>query len=216
MSSKIKKLSKNEVVYDILRSRILNGTYPPGHRVTIDDIARELKLSNSPIREAINKLAAENFLKIIPYSGAVVQLVNENEYIEIMYVLGILDGVATSLSSGFMDENDIEHLKNINQQMNDALDIFDLITFSNLNRKFHLFIYSKCNNNFLINQLESIWQKISYGNNVRFTFAPVRAKESITEHEEIIKMLQEKTSADKIERFLRRHKSNMISAIKSK
>ncbi|EIE0341399.1 GntR family transcriptional regulator, partial [Salmonella enterica] len=94
-----KPISKKEIVYNLLRSRILNGIYHPGHKVTIDDISRELSFSNSPIREAINQLVAEGLLRIIPYSGAVVQLVNEEEYIEIMYVLGILDGAATSLTS---------------------------------------------------------------------------------------------------------------------
>ncbi|HFW3114302.1 TPA: GntR family transcriptional regulator, partial [Salmonella enterica subsp. diarizonae serovar 61:r:-] len=84
-----KSVSKKDIVYNLLLSRILNGVYPPGHRVTIDDISRELSFSNSPIREAINQLVAEGLLRIKPYSGAVVQLVNEEEYIEIMYVLGI-------------------------------------------------------------------------------------------------------------------------------
>ncbi|EAW1321483.1 GntR family transcriptional regulator, partial [Salmonella enterica subsp. diarizonae] len=145
-----KPVSKKEIVYNLLRSRILNGVYHPGHRVTIDDISRELSFSNSPIREAINQLVAEGLLRIIPYSGAVVQLVNEEEYIEIMYVLGVLDGAATSLTSNFITEKEIEQLEAINEDMKTSLDNFNLVKFSELNRQFHTFIYSKCGNQFLI------------------------------------------------------------------
>ncbi|EBE7299407.1 GntR family transcriptional regulator, partial [Salmonella enterica] len=201
-----KPISKKEIVYNLLRSRILNGVYHPGHRVTIDDISRELSFSNSPIREAINQLVAEGLLRIIPYSGAVVQLVNEEEYIEIMYVLGVLDGAATSLTSNFITEKEIEQLEAINEDMKTSLDNFNLVKFSELNRQFHTFIYSKCGNQFLISSLDTIWQKISYGNNARFTFAQFRAKESISEHSKIIQMLKDKAPANKIEEFLREHK----------
>ncbi|EBE6989610.1 GntR family transcriptional regulator, partial [Salmonella enterica] len=192
-----KPISKKEIVYNLLRSRILNGVYHPGHRVTIDDISRELSFSNSPIREAINQLVAEGLLRIIPYSGAVVQLVNEEEYIEIMYVLGVLDGAATSLTSNFITEKEIEQLEAINEDMKTSLDNFNLVKFSELNRQFHTFIYSKCGNQFLISSLDTIWQKISYGNNARFTFAQFRAKESISEHSKIIQMLKDKAPANK-------------------
>lgn len=211
-----KPISKKEIVYNLLRSRILNGIYHPGHKVTIDDISRELSFSNSPIREAINQLVAEGLLRIIPYSGAVVQLVNEEEYIEIMYVLGVLDGAATSLTSNFITEKEIEQLEAINEDMKTSLDNFNLVKFSELNRQFHTFIYSKCGNQFLISSLDTIWQKISYGNNVRFTFAQFRAKESILEHSKIIQMLKDKAPTNKIEEFLREHKKNMIDTIKSK
>ncbi|EAA8666964.1 GntR family transcriptional regulator [Salmonella enterica] len=210
-----KPISKKEIVYNLLRSRILNGVYHPGHKVTIDDISRELSFSNSPIREAINQLVAEGLLRIIPYSGAVVQLVNEEEYIEIMYVLGILDGAATSLTSMFITEKEIEQLEAINEEMKTSLDNFNLVKFSELNRQFHTFIYNKCGNQFLISSLDAIWQKISYGNNARFTFAQFRAKESILEHRIIIQMLKDKAPTNKIEEFLREHKKNMIDTIKS-
>ncbi|EAU9427041.1 GntR family transcriptional regulator, partial [Salmonella enterica] len=70
-------------------------------------------------------------------------------------------------------------------------------------------------NQFLISSLDAIWQKISYGNNARFTFAQFRAKESILEHRKIIQMLKDKAPTNKIEEFLREHKKNMIDTIKS-
>lgn len=54
-----KLLSKHERAYLVIRQRILDGTYGPGHRLVIDALADELGVSPVPVREAIRRLEAE-------------------------------------------------------------------------------------------------------------------------------------------------------------
>ena len=53
------QVSKHERAYRLIRSRILAGAYPPGHRLVIDALAEELGISQVPVREAIRRLEAE-------------------------------------------------------------------------------------------------------------------------------------------------------------
>ena len=54
--------SKQERVYVVLRGRLFDGTYGPGHRLVIDALARELEVSPMPVREAIRRLEAEGLV----------------------------------------------------------------------------------------------------------------------------------------------------------
>lgn len=208
-----KTTSKKQLAYEFIRSKILKGIFVPGYRVTIDDLARQLHLSNSPIREALHQLEADGLIRMIPYTGAVVQMVNEDEYLETMYVLAILDGAATALAAKNFSKKDIDNLRAINTAMHESLNNFDILKFSELNRKFHETIYRKCGNSYLIDRLSAIWQRLSQGNNARFSFVPQRARESIQEHETIITMIANVDPANKIEAFIRQHKNNMIKAV---
>ncbi|MHC1719940.1 MAG: GntR family transcriptional regulator [Clostridiaceae bacterium] len=63
------KTSIREQVYDILREKILNQVYKPGDKIIIDNLAKELQVSNSPIREAINSLEKDGLIYYEPNQG---------------------------------------------------------------------------------------------------------------------------------------------------
>ena len=58
-----------ERVYDLIREQIFARTLVAGSRLNIDHIARELGVSATPVREAVNRLAAEGLATYEPYSG---------------------------------------------------------------------------------------------------------------------------------------------------
>ncbi len=108
---------KTKQAYEFIRAKILDGTFGPGHRIVIDALAQELHISSIPVREAIRQLEADGLVQVIPYSGAVVQLVNEGDFEETLIVLGILAGAATALASKFITPQDIKTLENMNEAM---------------------------------------------------------------------------------------------------
>src|SRR5579884_1782285 len=55
-------MNKQERVYSILRERIVSGAYSPGHRLVIDALAREMGVSQAPIREALRRLESEGWV----------------------------------------------------------------------------------------------------------------------------------------------------------
>lgn len=190
--------------------------YGPGYRIIIDQIARELSLSSIPVREAIRQLEAEGWIQYKPYTGAIVSNINEKEYLETLSVLAVLEGYATALSSSNMKEGMIQQLAELNKKMEQALHEFDFEQFSELNYEFHALIYKHCGNAYLEEQIKQIWQRMKRIRAYGFTFVPQRARESIKEHEEIIRLLKEQAPRNEIEDFVRQHKLNTAEAFKNR
>lgn len=71
-------------VADLLRARILDGTMPPGSRIVELEIARELGVSRSPVREALLRLEGEGLAAIVPYRGALVTPPQRERFGELM------------------------------------------------------------------------------------------------------------------------------------
>src|SRR5215475_11563901 len=84
---KLEYRSKNELVYQRLRTAIIHGEYQPGSRLVIDQLAAELGVSQIPIREAVRQLEADGFVTIEPYTGTTVTDINANLIVEIFALL---------------------------------------------------------------------------------------------------------------------------------
>lgn len=207
---------KKELAYEYINQKIIDGTFEPGDRIVIDHIARELNLSTIPVREAIQQLEADGLIEIIPYSGAVVQLVNDAEYQEAMYVLAILEGAAAALAAKSLSLQEFNELEALNHEAEVALYNFDFETFTRVNRNFHDTINSKCGNVYLVERIKQAFQRISQVVRAGFSFVPQRAKESISEHNELLKLIKESAPEEKIEKFARQHTLNMAEAVHSR
>jgi len=202
---KKKDNSKQHKAYDFIRQGIMEGTLFPGQRLVIDQLAKELSTSPIPVREAIHRLEAEGLVKIKPYSGAIVNSMNENEYVDILSVLAVLDGYAASLSWPRFPIDQVPKLRELNDQMKQKLAIFDFYSFINLNREFHIFYNHSCGNKYLIDQLELLWEKLDVIRRMNMKYFSTRAHEVITEHENMISFLQGDHTAEEIEWFVRDH-----------
>src|ERR671910_289568 len=85
LSSKIK---------DRILQLILEGELEPGDRLVETRIARELGVSQSPVREAIRDLVAVGFLEIEPYRGARIRQFTREEFLDDMEIRGELEAIA--------------------------------------------------------------------------------------------------------------------------
>lgn len=72
MRKSSKKIPIRDRIYSEIKSDIMNGTYAPGSRLSITSISRAMKVSNSPVREAISMLNRDGLVDIFPNSGPLV------------------------------------------------------------------------------------------------------------------------------------------------
>lgn len=84
-------------VYQILRKRILQGTYPPGQKLNLAELARDLNVSNTPIREAIGRLERIGLIEVIPYLGPRVKRLSPSQVADIFDVRIALEELAVRL-----------------------------------------------------------------------------------------------------------------------
>jgi DNA-binding GntR family transcriptional regulator len=206
------KLNKQQYAYHVIRSRILDGRYPPGHKLVIDKLARELQTSAIPVREAIRQLEADSLISFKPYSGAVVTPFDEKAYLEALSVLAVLEGFATAESSVRFPHEKLDDLRSYTQLMQNALDTLDFSLFSNYNKEFHKLTYQYCNNQFLMDQIQETWERLSTVRKNGTTMKPPRMKRSIEEHHLLIEMIEKREDQRKIESFTREHKLNTLKA----
>lgn len=204
--------SKSEIAYSWIRSRIEDGVFIPGYRLVLGTIARELDVSVVPVREAIRRLEAEGVVSFERNVGAQVAMLDETGYVTTMQALSILEGAATEMSAPFLDESDIAAARAINARMADSLEHFDPRGFTELNREFHSILFAKCPNDTILDLVHRSWNALNTLRDSIFSFVPDRAHESVTEHEDILVLIENGAARLDIELAARAHRTRTLDA----
>lgn len=205
--------SKAEQCYDILKSKIMDGTYGPGYRLVIDQLGREHGISSVPWRESLRRLEAEGWVDIVPNSGALVKTFDTGTWKRSIRLLARLQGLATALAATRMSPEDIATARGLNEDMRDAIANFDTATFGRLNRKFHQFICSHCDDERLIELIDTEWTRMDIIRRSAFWYAPGRAVASLAEHDGILDLIEAGESAAAIEAAACTHDVNTLNAV---
>jgi DNA-binding GntR family transcriptional regulator len=198
--------NKQERAYAVLRRRIIDGTYASGYRLNIDALAREFGISKVPIREAIRRLEAEGWVVSNRNTSPQVAQIDLSQWESEMTILALLEGYATALAAEHLGQEEYTKLWQINASMQQALRDFDIVTFNRFNRAFHTVIYDRCPNTALIEMIQQTWDRLDTIRSSIFLFIPERGWASVNEHMQLIRLLEQHTPFDEIEREARLHK----------
>jgi len=87
----MKHLSYSEWCFKVLKKAILNGELPPGKQLKETEISKELNISRSPVREAIQRLAHEGLAEIVPHKGASVTKFSFDDVSQLIRVRMVLE-----------------------------------------------------------------------------------------------------------------------------
>jgi DNA-binding GntR family transcriptional regulator len=202
--------SKSEAAYSLLKGRLLDGTYVPGYRIVINQLVRETGISAIPWREAIRKLEAEGWLQMIRNVGARVATFDTQTYEHTVQVLARLEGYATAAAADRLAPEALARAREINTEMVRALEDFDPIRFSQLNREFHFVFYDSCGDDHLYGLISNEWNRLDLIRRTVFSSVPQRGRDSVLEHDALLDLLEADASFYEIERVARQHKLNML------
>ena len=204
--------NKHELAYRLIRSRIEGGRYQPGQRLVIDSLARDLSMSQVPVREAIRRLQAEGWITYRQNSGPEVTNIGLDQWQATMAVLAVLEGYASALAAPYVTRADIVRLREQSEAMQHAMHVFDLLAFSANNRDFHRVIYARCPNRVLVERINETQTQLDAMGGTLFPSVPQRGADSILEHLALIGMLERGVSFAEIEAYARQHKLNFAAA----
>ena len=201
-------------VYRILKARIIKGDLAQGGKLFEAEIAGQLGVSRTPVREAIKGLAAEGLVKMTPNQGVVAINVSIEDLQEVLQIRRALEGPATSMAAEKIHPEEIAKLEEIIQKMSTIISKPkpDVAAYSELNAEFHNLILNACGNRRLMkicNNLSSSDHRFrirSLRNN------PERLKHSLKEHQDIVDALKEKDSKQ-AERLTKKHIENVLANI---
>jgi DNA-binding GntR family transcriptional regulator len=108
-------------IYNLLKEQILSHTLPPGDKINIDQIARDLDVSNIPIREALSRLTAEGLVRMVPFKGMFVTEISLQELDEIFEIRIPLEVLAVRKATRSIPAAEIEKaLKDMNRLRKEA------------------------------------------------------------------------------------------------
>jgi DNA-binding GntR family transcriptional regulator len=200
--------SKQELVYSTLRRRILDGSYPPGYRLVIDTISRELQVSPMPVREAIRRLEAERWIVYQRHQGAQVAPRDAESWAEAVEAVALLDGFVTAQAAPHLRPEDFARLRAIDAQMRADIEAVDILGLIERNEEFHGTIWSRCPNRILRREVEEAEQRLTARSPLYFP--PSNWRQALDDHVELIAMLEDGRDFDEIEHFVRLHKLRVI------
>ena len=108
-------LPLRDVVFNTLRQAILRGEMEPGERLMEIQLAQQLGVSRTPIREAIRKLELEGLVIMIPRKGAEVAHITEKDMKDVLEVRSTLEELVVELAIKNVTDEKIEELKCANK-----------------------------------------------------------------------------------------------------
>ena len=205
--------SKSERAYRLIRGRIDSGQYVPGYRLVLAPIAAELEMSVVPVREAIRRLEAEQFVTFERNVGAQVSLIKETEYLHTMQTLAVVEGSATGLAAPYITPDQIRRARKINQTMRESLTAFDPQAFTALNLEFHSVLFETCPNPHILELVHRGWNRMNVLRNSSFSFVPGRASESVREHDTLLDLIEAGADPLEIELTARKHRTATLDAV---
>ncbi len=129
--------TKQEFVYQTLRSAIMRGDLAPGERLRTEDIAQRLGVSLIPVREALQLLQSERLVESTPHVGARVARISRDSIIEVFTVMEGLELVATRTAAERMTPTHAQELASLLEAMDEALESGSYDEWSDLNSQFH-------------------------------------------------------------------------------
>jgi DNA-binding GntR family transcriptional regulator len=124
----------HEFVYETLRRLILSGELAGGARLVQADVAAQLGVSTTPVREALRDLSTEGLIRLDPHRGAIVRELDENEMREIYQLRELLEPLAIRYAVEHMSESALDTADELATQMETE---HDPGRWVDLNRQFH-------------------------------------------------------------------------------
>jgi DNA-binding GntR family transcriptional regulator len=193
--------SRADFVYESLRDAISDGRIGGGERVREEEVARNLGVSRTPVREALQRLQQRGILILGPGRGLVVAQLSHEQVVELYAMREILEGSAARFAAMHATAAEIATLYQLQEQLRTAEG--DDMLHITLNRRFHQAIYEAAHNRYLMQTLESLHDSFALLRSSTFRL-PHRTRNSDEERHRIIAAI-EKRDPELAEKEAREH-----------
>lgn len=126
-----------EDVAQVVRRRIFEGTYPAGQYIRLEQLADELGVSVTPVREALFGLRAEGLLRQVPRRGFVVSPITRRDITDVAEVQAHIGGVLASRAAELISDEQLRGLEAVQERLESAYRRSDHEAAVRLNHEFH-------------------------------------------------------------------------------
>ena len=167
-----------EMVYEELKMQILTGTIIPGTRMMEVELAEEMGVSRTPIREAIRKLELEGLVTMIPRRGAEVAQITEKSMNDVLEVRRALDALCVELACDRISQEELQHLKKACDTFEEAVKTKDVKQIAQADVALHDIIVQATGNQRLIQLVNNLSEQM-----YRYRFEYIK---DFSQHERLV------------------------------
>ena len=195
-----------DVVSEALRQAIREGVLQPGERLMEIQLADELGVSRTPIREAIRKLELEGFVVMVPRRGTYVADISLKDVVQVFEIRSALEELAAGLAAERITPDELEELERILVEINDyiARDDFDKIVDADI--RFHGILYKASLNNRLVDILRNLREQMLRFRSISMHY-PGRLAATWEEHRQLVECIANRNSTQ-ARKIAKKHMEN--------
>jgi DNA-binding GntR family transcriptional regulator len=117
--------SLQQQIHDVLLRRILRGELGPGERISPPEIAGSLGVSITPVRDAVNQMAAEGLVTVLPRKGTIVSPIASRDVEELYEIRLMLEPRAAELAAEHASKPEIERMTELADRLEDDTESID-------------------------------------------------------------------------------------------
>lgn len=198
-----------EIAYWTIRDAIRNGVIRPGDSLIELDLADELEMSRTPIREALRRLAVDRLIETGPRRGYVVPTISISEFVEIFETRELLDGLTARHAAQRMGMAEIAVLEDVIRQHDEAIDADNLPVIMATAEQFHKLLRSGSKQS-RVPKMLTVLEDASRSAKGR-ELAPDRMREAAKEHRAIFEAVV-RHDPEAAEELMREHVRHALRA----
>jgi DNA-binding GntR family transcriptional regulator len=180
-----------EVVCENLRTAIIGGILKPGERLMEIQLAEELGVSRTPVREAIRKLEQEGFVEMLPRRGTYVANISIKDVIDVYEIRIALDVLAAGLAAERITPEELTLLRKQLAIIKEVAEHADMEKIGEYDWAFHEVLYKASKNERLVGIINNLRDQLT---RIRVTSMNYRdrIKDTIIEHELLLASIADK------------------------
>lgn len=184
-----------ERVYEVVRDRIVTVELAPGSPLPVGDLARELGVSLTPVRDALNRLAAEGLVEDIARKGYFVASLDPEDVTDLLQARRLIEIAAVEQGLDLIESEQIEEMGRLVDEMEGWLDDHggyrDYAEFSRRDSQFHQLLVASARNR----HLQQVYRGLSvhvhiYRTNLAARVGYHRGTATVNEHRAILEAIR--------------------------
>ena len=190
---KIDRIPLRERVYQLVQRAIVSGELHPGQRVRDLDLAAQLGVSRTPVREALQRLEDEGLVETLPGASTRIVSLDTQAAREAFPVVAVLHALATRLAVETLTEQDFTSLRQANKSLVAALEAGDVTRAMQADDLFHdVFVRASANSEIrlALDRLMPKVRRLEYAQ-----FGSLAGHTSVLQHQAIITACEQRLSA---------------------
>ena len=203
--------SLKHMALQALKNAILTNRLQQEQIYKIDDLAKSLGISKTPVREALLDLAGKGFVTFLPRKGIQINSLDENDIRDLYEFRAAMETSVIRHITPTITEEFIAHVEAINNDAKKCIKNNDRIEYLKKDREFHLFLVELTENEYMISALENVRDLVDWMG-IKALLRKERMMEVFVEHDKVIQMLK-KRDVKRATQMMEEHIANTLEKV---